>query len=260
MRVAGAWGLRTDNLINELKNGKRLDGRKFDEARKIIVIKNISENADGCARVNLGETDVICGVKLSPMPPYPDSPGEGTISVGAELLALASPEFEAGPPNSESIELSRVVDRGIREGKALDFKELVIREGELAWTAFIDIYVLNDAGNLFDACSIASMVSLKETRIPKLEKDRIVKGEYAGKLKVHNEPVLSTFAKISNINVLDPVILEEKAMSARFSVATTQDDKISAFQKGSVGSFSPSEISDMIEVAFKNAKKTRKFF
>ena len=258
MKKESSWELKTDSLVNDLKNGKRLDGRKFDESRKILVTKDFSKYADGCAMVKLGESHVICGVKLVPMAPYPDSPNKGTISVGAELLALASPEFEAGPPNEYSIELSRVVDRGIREGDALDFEELCIREGSLVWTVFLDIYVLNDAGNLFDACSIAAMSSLLNTRIPKLEADKVVVGDYAGKLKVHSQPLLSTFAKISNINVLDPQLLEERAMSARFSVAINEDDKISAFQKGHGGSYSVKEVSEMIEIALKNSKKSRK--
>ncbi len=257
MSTINAWELKTDNLVNELKNGKRLDARKVDEVRKISIQKNFSLNADGCARVKFGQTDVIAGVKFAVMPPYPDSPNEGTISVGAELLALASPDFEAGPPREDSIELSRVVDRGIRESKAIDFESLSIREKELAWTAFVDLYILNDDGNLFDACALAALSSLLEARIPKLEDDKIVKGEYAGKLKLQKKPVLSTFAKIANINVLDPVLLEEKAMSSRFSVSTTEDDRICAFQKGFGGSYNFSEVDQMIDIAFANAKHLR---
>lgn len=258
MNPVSTWDLKTDNLINELKNGKRLDGRAFDEARKISITKGFSKNADGSVFVKLGETQVIGGIKLSPMTPYPDSPNMGTISVGAELLALASPVFEVGPPGEDAVELARVVDRGIREGHAIDFEKLLIREGELAWTVFIDLYILNDAGNLFDACSVAAIASLLDTRVPRLEGDKIVFGEYDGKLKVQSLPLLSTFAKISNINVLDPVFLEEKAMSCRFSVATTDDDKISAFQKGGSGSLTPKDVSELVEIAFKNAKKSRK--
>jgi exosome complex component RRP42 len=192
------------------------------------------------------------------MPPYPDSPDKGTISVGIEKQALASPEFESGPPREDAIELSRVVDRGIREGGTLKFEDLLIREGELAWTVFIDAYIINDDGNLFDACSIAALKSLLNAKIPKMEDDKIIKGEYSGKLKVYNKPILSTFAKISNIKVLDPTILEEKAMDSRFSVATVENDKISAFQKALGGTFSEKDIDEMIDIAFKNSKKIRK--
>jgi len=119
------WTLRQDSLAAQLKEGKRADGRKLDEVRQIHIQKEgVSENAHGIARVKLGNTDVIAGVKIDVATPYPDSPDEGAITVGVELLALASPDFEAGPPREDAIELSRVVDRGIRESKAIDFKTL----------------------------------------------------------------------------------------------------------------------------------------
>jgi exosome complex component RRP42 len=252
------WDLRTDKVLQEIRLGKRLDGRGFDEFRKIKIEKNISENADGSARVKIGETEVIVGVKMLTSTPFPDMPGEGSLSVGVELLPIASPTFEKGPPDEDSIELARVVDRGIRESKCIDFKEWSITEGELCWTAFVDIYALNHDGNLFDAAALASLISLLETRLPKLEDNKIVKGEYKGKIKLSRKPILSTFAKLANSVVLDPNIAEEKALSARFSVSATEDDYLAAFQKGGIGSFTASELDHAVDVALKNAKDIRK--
>lgn len=252
------WDLRADRIIAGLKEGKRNDGRKIDELRKLDISYDVSENADGAARVKLGNTDVIAGVKMILGTPYPDSPDEGSISVGAELLPLADPNFESGPPREDAIELSRVVDRGIRESKAIDFKSLSIVEGESCWVGFVDIYMLNNDGNLFDACGIASLAALLKTRMPKLEDNEIVKGEYSGKLKLNSKPVLNTFAKIGSSVVADPTLGEEMAMSSRFSVAVTEDDKITAFQKGLSGSFKINEINEAIDMALKNSKQIRK--
>lgn len=252
------WDLRTDQIIADLKEGKRADARKVDEIRKIKVTTDVSENADGQARVRLGNTEVIAGVKMVVGTPYPDSPDQGSISVGVELVPMADPEYESGPPRVEAIELSRVVDRGIRESGAIDFKDLLIVEGEQVWIGFIDIYIVNNDGNLFDACEIAAMKAILDTKMPKLEDDKIVKGEYKGVLKINSQPILNTFAKIGNVVVADPFLLEEKAMSARFSVAITEKDNITAFQKGLSGSFTVEEIDHAIDVAMKNSKQTRK--
>ncbi len=256
--ISELWDLRVDKIIADLKEGKRFDGRKVDEVRSVVISNNVSENADGSARVKLGETDVIAGVKMIVGEPYPDSPGEGSISIGAELLPVADPEFEVGPPRADAIELARVVDRGIRESKAIDFSDLCIVEGEKVWVAFVDIYVINNDGYLFYACSLAALSALINTRMPKLEDDKVVHGEYSGKLKVHKKPILNTFGKIGNIVVADPMFLEEKAMSARFSVAIMDDNNISAFQKGLAGSFFVSEIDSAIDVAIRNSKQIRK--
>ncbi|MFH1663814.1 MAG: exosome complex protein Rrp42 [archaeon] len=249
---------RAEKVLNSLKESKRLDGRKLDEYRKISVEKNLYQNAEGSAKVFLGDTEVVAGIKFIAGKPYPDTPDEGTISVGAELLPLASPYFESGPPSSESIELSRIVDRGIRESKAVDFKKLCLEEGETVFVVFVDIYAVNFDGNLFDASAIAAISALNEAKIPKVEDGKIVKDEFSGKLKLKRKPLLSTFAKIGNTLVVDPDLLEETAMQARFSVATTEDNYISAFQKGLSGSIKKEDVDSAIDTAFSAAKEIRK--
>ncbi|MEM4256998.1 MAG: exosome complex protein Rrp42, partial [Candidatus Diapherotrites archaeon] len=230
----------------------------LDELRKIVVNNNVSENADGSARVNWGGTDIIAGVKFELAEPFPDTPDEGGISVGVELLPMADPDFEVGPPNSEAIELSRVVDRGIRESKAIDFKDLCLVKGELVLMAYIDIYVINNDGNLFDACSLGAVSALLNTRVPKVENEKIMVGEYAGKLKMKNKPIMCTVGKIGNVIVADPSFEEEQAMFARFSVSLLDDDKICAFQKGLSGSFKFEEINLALDMAERNSKILRK--
>lgn len=254
----GFWDLRVDKIVADLKEGKRQDGRKVDELRKIVITNNISENAAGSARVKWGETDVMTGVKFEIGEPYPDTPDEGGISVGVELLPMADPDYEIGPPSEEAIELSRVVDRGIRESKAIDFKDLCLKEGEEVLMAYVDGYVVNNDGNLFDACALAAMSSLVNCRLPKVEDGKIVTGEYAGKMKLKYKPILSTFGKIGNTIVADPLLAEEKAMAARFSVSLMDDDKICAFQKGLAGSFKLEEINSCLDMAAKNSKLLRK--
>src|SRR3989344_4544556 len=155
------------HIISLLNANTRLDGRKLTEYRKPIEIEyGVVKTAEGSARVKMGETEVMVGVKLDVGEPYPDTPNEGTIIVGAELLPLSNPEFELGPPGIQAIELARVVDRGIRESKAIDFKKLCIEKGGKIWMVVIDICPINDAGNLFDASSLAAPAALKDARYP----------------------------------------------------------------------------------------------
>ena len=148
------------HITEALKQGLRFDRRKTNEFRKVTVEYGISKSAEGSARVKIGDTEVIVGVKLEVGEPYPDMPEEGTIIVGAELIPLSNPEFELGPPGIQAIELARVVDRGIRESKALDFKKLCIKKGEKVWLVLIDIIPINDTGNLLDAAALAALRGL----------------------------------------------------------------------------------------------------
>lgn len=254
------FGIKSEKVSLLEKEKKRIDGRKFDEYREIKIQKNISQNADGSARVQIGKTIVIAGVKMVLAEPYPDTPDQGGITIGAELLPLASASFETGPPNEASIELARVVDRGIRESKFIDVKKLCITEKEKVWMSFIDIYAINDDGNMLDAAFLAAVTSLLETKLPKLENGEVVKGETDGKLKLLSKPTLCTFAKINQSLLLDPGFLEEKAMKTKFSIAITDQDQISAFQKAGVGSLLEKEVSEAIETAVKKSKELRKFY
>src|SRR3989338_9860104 len=141
---------------------KRLDMRTFTEYRQPIEIEtNISWTAEGSAKVTIGKTVVMAGVKMALEKPYNDTPDEGGIMINAELLPLSSSEYESGPPGDKAIELARVVDRGIREAKALDMKKLCITPGEKAWFVTVDIITLNDAGNLFDVAGMAVYAALR---------------------------------------------------------------------------------------------------
>ena len=95
--------MNDDYIRTLVEKGKRIDGRKFDEFRKISVETGVSKNASGSARCKIGDTEVVVGVKFDLGEPYSDSPDEGTIMVTAELIPLASPEFESGPPGVKSV-------------------------------------------------------------------------------------------------------------------------------------------------------------
>ncbi len=252
-------GSEIQKVISLAREGKRLDGRKLDEMREITIESDMCKNAEGSTIISLGKTKVIGGLKMAVGQPYPDNQDEGSISVGAEALPLAHPDYESGRPSNDEVELARVVDRGIRESKAIDFKKLCIVEGEAVWVGYLDFYALNGDGNLFDAGSMAALATFNNAKMPKLDKEnKIIQGEYSGTLKLNRLPLLTTFVKLGGKILLDPTYVEEQAAEARYSVATTEDGFMSAMQKGIGGSFTLEEINYMIDLAFKTADKVRK--
>ncbi|MBI2541211.1 exosome complex protein Rrp42 [Candidatus Woesearchaeota archaeon] len=247
------------HIINLLNADTRLDGRKLTEYRKPIELEHsVIKTAEGSARVKIGETDVIVGVKLDVGEPYPDTPDEGTIIVGAELLPLSNPEFELGPPGIQAIELARVVDRGIRESKALDFKKLCIAKGEKIWMVIIDICPINDAGNLFDAASIAALAALKNTRYPGFNGEKVdYKNKTDKKLQLEKLPIAVTVIKIGDKFIVDPDTEEEKVVDARLTVSSMEDGTLCAMQKGGDYPLTVEDISKMIDIGIEKAKELR---
>lgn len=239
---------------------KRSDGRGLVDYRSpITVVTGVSETAEGSAQVTLGDTMVMAGVKLSIEKPYPDTPDQGGISVNVELYPLSSSEYEPGPPGIIAVELARVVDRGIRESKALDLKKLCIEKGEKAWTVNIDIVTLNDAGNLFDACALAAFAALKDTVFPALKDGAADYQEKTKKkLPLSKDPVSVTVFKFGSALLVDPDADESRVYDARLTVASTADGELCALQKGGDAPLTVEDIGAMLDLALEKATFLRK--
>lgn len=250
-------------LIRELAaKGKRLDGRELEEYRSPVKVDlNISWTAEGSSRVQIGETVVMAGVKLSIEKPYNDTPDEGGITVNAELTPLSSSEYEPGPPGMKAIELARVIDRGIREAKAIDMKNLCIQAGEKAWFVTVDIITINDAGNLFDTAGIAVLAALKTAHYPVVDLNTGIinyKEKTDATLPLTKEPVSVTVYKINGKFLVDPSAQEEKSADARLTIASDKNGTISAIQKGGDAPLSLEETDAMIGIALEKAAFLRK--
>jgi exosome complex component RRP42 len=260
-------GIEIDaNLIKEvMRRGKRLDGRQAEQMRKIEIETNLVTSAEGSARIRLGDTEVLCGIKMELGEPYSDTPDEGVLMVGAELVPLASPEFESGRPGEEAVELARVVDRAIRESHAVDFGKLCIEPKKAVWMVFVDIDVLNDDGNLIDASCLAAVAALKTAKIPKLTKN--ADGDYEvdyehhdGPIPMSGIPIEVTLAKVESSIVLDPTIQEFKALDARLTLGTIDiGGKIHmcSGQKGGRGSITLAEMDRMIALGVEKGEELR---
>jgi len=248
------------HLVKALSQDIRFDGRVKDQFRDVKVEYGVSANAEGSARVTIGDTIVIAGVKLNLAKPYADSPNAGTFMVNAELLPMSNGRFESGPPSIESIEIARVIDRGVREAGAIDVKKLCITPGESVWGVSVDIIPINASGNLMDAAGLAVLAALKDTKYPKVLEDGSVsyKEHTDETLPLNKEPIPVTVYKVGDQLLVDPVENEEFAATARLTVASISDSTICAMQKGGLDSLSIDEIDTMVGLAIAKSKELRK--
>jgi len=240
-----------------ISNSMREDDRKLFEYRKISITRNPLQNAEGSAKVAIGDTEVLCGIKFEVGQPFPDKPDEGNLTTNVYLLSLSSERFIPFANEEDEIEISRVVDRGIRSAYAVDTTKLVIAEN-LVWNVFIDVYVLNYDGNIIDAASLAAMQAILDTKLPKYEDGKIIREEFQGKLPSKRTVVSTTFGKIGDKLFVDPSMNEELALESRITISTTNDNYICAIQKGLKGSFSIKEVELLIDKAFEKGDELRK--
>ena len=246
--------IKRDYLYNLAKKGKRQDGRDLFKFRNISIETNLISKAEGSARVKIGNTQVVAGIKIDIGEPYSDSPNSGVITTAAELNPLASPDFESGPPRENAIELARVVDRGIRESEFIELDKLCIEPNEKIWIVFIDIHIIDYDGNLFDAASLAALAAILTAKVPA---KRFELGEDYP-LPVKDPPISCTSVKFNDVMIMDPSLDEEEIAEARITVATDQNGHIRAMQKGLKGSYTTDEIKKIIKVSLDNGVEIRK--
>ncbi len=252
----------TGNRIREyLKEGKRFDGRTPFEFRDITIEKNVSNKAEGSVRVRIGKTEVIVGVKLGVSEPYPDSPNKGNLMVTAEMLPLSSPRFENGPPKFEAIELGRVTDRGLRESGFIDLEKLCIEEGKKVWTLFVDVYSINDDGNLMDASTIGAIAALKIAKLPKYDKEegKVLFDEHTDENVPLTDkvPIAVSVHKIGSSLLIDPTREEEDLSECRVTISSNKGT-ISSLQKSESASLEVEEIKKIFEIAEKASEELLK--
>ncbi|MGH9909296.1 MAG: exosome complex protein Rrp42 [Nitrososphaerales archaeon] len=251
--------LRRAQMQELLAEGKRLDGRGLTESRPIKIETNIIQKANGSARVTLGNTQVIAGVKISTDEPYEGLENKGILICSAEVLPLASAYSEPGPPDEDAIELARVVDRGIRESEMIDLTKLVLVEGKIVYATFVDISILNIGGNLFDAASYAAVSALLTAKLPKLkmEDGKVVDTGELMPAPIRTVPVSVTMAKIGDTIIADPASEEEAVMDGRVTMTTDAEGNVCAVQKGGTGSFTVEQIHHVVDTAIAKGEEIR---
>jgi exosome complex component RRP42 len=244
--------LRKQQMREAISRSKRLDGRDLDEMRTLEIELGIIGKADGSSRVRLGNSEVVAGVKVETGEPFEGLENKGALILSAEVLPTASPYVEPGPPDEETIELARVVDRGVRESEMVDLGKLALIPGKVVYTIFVDCSIINSDGNLFDASSYAVVSALMSSKLPVFE---VQEGEAVVNTGKKMDPPLTTIpvsitaVKIGDSVILDPTAEEEACMDARITITTNSEGKFAALQKGSTGSFTIDQIKKAAEIA-----------
>jgi exosome complex component RRP42 len=252
---------RKNYLISLFKENLRKDGRTFFDYRGIKVRTNIIENAEGSAYVELGNTKVLCGIKIEVVEPFPEFPDEGIVVTNLDLTPISDKEI---PPELIPIEaeLGRVVDRGIRESKLVDTKKLVIERGKWVWDILIDIAILDYDGNVIDASGIAAYLALKNAVFPKLEK---VEEKYRINYKERTNEKLPitklvlpiTFAKIGDYLILDPNKEEEEVADVIFTIGRDRNF-VYSLQKSRDGFLTKEDVEKALEISKRKFEELEK--
>jgi len=239
-----------------LRENQRIDGRTPFDFRRLVI--NFSK--DDSAEVQLGQTRVLAVVSAQLVQPYPDRPNEGTLAIFTEFSPMADPGFEPGRPGEMAVELGRIIDRGLRESKAVDTESLCVLAGRSVWAIRLDIHILDNGGNLIDAANLAALAALLSFRRPECTlggpdgQDIIVHPPEVREplaLSIHHLPIAVTFAFLGDgdLLVLDPSLKEELVMGGRLTITINKHGEVCGVQKGGGVGVSASELMRCLRLA-----------
>ncbi|XP_048808096.1 exosome complex component RRP42 isoform X2 [Lagopus muta] len=195
-------------IIHGVQEDLRVDGRGCEDYRCAEVETDVVSNTSGSARVKLGHTDILVGVKAEMGTPKLEKPDEGYLEFFVDCSANATPEFEGRGGEELGTEIASTLYRIFSSEGSVDLKSLCINPREHCWVLYVDVLLLECGGNLFDAISIAVKAALFNTRIPKV---RVLEDEEGSKeielsddpydcirLNVDDVPCIVTLNKRSN--------------------------------------------------------------
>ncbi|TLY38761.1 MAG: ribonuclease PH [Nitrospirae bacterium] len=138
----------------------RIDGRRSDELRPIVIHRNFIKHAEGSVLIEMGATKVICTVSVEEkVPPFLRGQGRGWVTAEYAMIPRATAErvpreATKGKQGGRTLEIQRLIGRSLRAVTAME--ELGER------TFWIDCDVIQADGGTRTASITGAFVALAD--------------------------------------------------------------------------------------------------
>ncbi|KAK3256590.1 hypothetical protein CYMTET_34279 [Cymbomonas tetramitiformis] len=158
-----------DGISQNIRN----DGRQRNDYRGVSIDQGLIPQASGSARVRVGRTDVLVGVKVEIGTPLPEHPRLGRVEFAVDFSTAATPAGAARAYEDIASDLTQALTQTLGggpsgTGAAVDLEKLGLIEGRTCWVLHVDGLVLVSDGNVLDALGFAVKAALEDTRIPRV--------------------------------------------------------------------------------------------
>ncbi|KAK8803975.1 hypothetical protein WA171_000068 [Blastocystis sp. BT1] len=216
-----------------LEQSIRPDGRNMDTGRGIVISEGHIGTADGSSFVRLGNTGIICGIKLEFLPSLEASETSGKLDINVHLTPLCSPNMRLGKPPSQCYFYSQTLTR-IFEKYVIDAHDLYAKEVNRVIVAHADLICIDYEGSVFDACSLALLAALMNLRIPTVslkEEELVFDYDHPRSLQILNTPISISFGLFEDFEVMDPDVFEEDIIEDSVTFVLGEDGKVLSLVK-----------------------------
>jgi len=229
--------------------------------RFFSVETDVIPHANGSAKLQLDDTEILVGVNLEIETPDPRTPNQGRIVCSAECTTSASQDFEGMGARNLNVQLTNELERMLIGSKGIKLEDLCIIPGQECWALYVDAMVMDSAGNLTDAVIMAAKAALSTTVIPGVKIGKDEKGQMrsevsddpvdAKALPQDNVPICVSLTKVGPCFVVDPTMEEETCMSSRVSVYVNAKGEFCGLHKSGPGGIAPEALIEMTKTAKK---------
>ena len=248
-------------IVHGVQDNFRGDGRGCEDYRHVDIETDVLSNASGSAKLSLGNTDVLVGVKVDITQPTAERQNEGRLEFFVDFSANAAPAFEGRGGEELAAEIGAVLSRTYDQPSCLDLKPLCLIPRQQCWVINVDVVLLQCGGNLLDAVGLAVKAALFSTRIPSIRVTCTERGDteleisddpyQVTRLDVSNLPTVVTVNKIGHSHVVDATEQEEECTLARVYLAVDDKGNLAYLRKAGGGSLDPESVFDMVETGKK---------
>ncbi|KAF8901050.1 ribosomal protein S5 domain 2-type protein [Gymnopilus junonius] len=156
----------------------RGDGRSAQDFRTISLQTSVAPLANGSARVSIGRdphdgsggTEVLAATKLE-VESVDLGSGSGGVNGGRVMCSVtcspaAYPHLSSAALDDLQYDLTTILNSTLTH-PSLHPKNLTILPGKKSWLLNLDLVVLVDSGNVFDALFLAARAALWDTKVPR---------------------------------------------------------------------------------------------
>ncbi|MBN3325923.1 EXOS7 protein, partial [Atractosteus spatula] len=244
-------------IVHGVRDDLRVDGRGCEDYRHMEIETDVVSNTDGSARVKLGYSDILVGIKAEIGRPRPMVPDEGFLEFFVDCSANATPEFEGRGGEDLGTEISNTLYKVFNNRHSVDLRALCISPKEHCWILYVDVLLLQCDGNLYDAISVAVKAALFNTRIPRVQISEDDEGTKeielsddpydCMRLSVENVPCIVTLCKVGQRHIVDATLQEKACSKACLLLSVTSRGTVTCVRKIGGGSLDPESIFEMTE-------------
>lgn len=239
------------------------EGKRDALSYRDISIRKLFSN--GQVEVRIGNTLVISQIYAKLTTPYIDRPNEGIVVFSVDTYHI-KPNADFNQANESLNEyrtkISNILEKSLRESKALDTNSLCIAPGKLVWKIVIDINIINNDGNAIDACFLSAIATWLSYKIPFLRKknDKVICSGQSINLTMLHVPLCVSFGLFTSKEgkckyICDPNWKEEQVINGFLSVSANIFGEICYLQMTSSIQISTSDMNELLLSAHDKIKE-----